>query len=434
MSRRKDFKSIEHASEERFGGRRKILLLSGLLVFFCLLFFPAKRISAYGELEVLQFQGVRSYTYASNALELVNQVRAKAGRKKLTMGSQLQEDAMRRAEEIAVYFSHVRPCGESCFSAFTNSYTKAGENIAAGHEEPSQVMEDWMDSTLHRQNILDRDFTEIGIGCFKADGYFYWVELFGSETYGGKGKTGNKKVTVQVAVDPDYLNLRLDLGDLAAGMKEGDTGAVLVYNQNAGDGWDGRLALPQTSFVWSSSDPDKASVSGGSGRGRVTARRKGEAQVTASLGKAFARGRVKITSHSWSGKITRKATVFQRGEKTYTCRICGKRVVKKIEKLKPVLKLNVKSLTLTTGQVTEAVRVTVASGDRVVSWKSSRPSIAAVSMKGKIRAGKKNGCAVLTVKLKSGKTAKLKVKVQKGRAAVRSSGKKILQVTVRISD
>ena len=99
-----------------------------------------------------------------------------------------------------------------------------------------------------------------------------------------------------------------------------------------------------------------------------------------------------------------------------------------------MLKLNVKSLTLTTGQVTGAVRVTVASGDRVVSWKSSRPSIAAVSMKGKIRAGKKNGCAVLTVKLRSGKTAKLKVKVQKGRAAVRSSGKKILQVTVRISD
>lgn len=434
MSRRKDLKRIEHASEERFGGRRKILLLSGLLVFFCLLFFPAKRISAYGELEVLQFQGVRSYTYASNALELVNQVRAKAGRKKLTMGSQLQEDAMRRAEEIAVYFSHVRPCGESCFSAFTNSYTKAGENIAAGHEEPSQVMEDWMDSTLHRQNILDRDFTEIGIGCFKADGFFYWVELFGSETYGGKGKTGNKKVTVQVAVDPDCLNLRLDLGDLATGMKEGDTGAVLVYNQNAGDGWDGRLALPQTSFVWSSSDPDKASVSGGSGRGRVTARRKGAVQVTASLGKAFARGTVKITSHNWAGKITRKATVFQRGEKTYTCRICGKTVVKKTEKLKPVLKLNVKSLTLTAGQVTEAVRVTVARGDRVISWKSSRPSIVSVSVKGKIRAGKKNGCAVLTVKLKSGKTAKLKVKVQKGRAVARFSSKKIPQVTVRISD
>ena len=51
-----------------------------------------------------------------------------------------------------------------------------------------------MASRLHRQNILDPDFTEIGIGCFKADGFYYWVELFGRESYGGKGKTAIKKL------------------------------------------------------------------------------------------------------------------------------------------------------------------------------------------------------------------------------------------------
>ena len=249
MSRRSDSAEIHTASERRFSGWKKIRLLGGFLMLFFFLLLPAKQISAYGELEVLQFQGVRSYTNASRALELANQERVRAGKKKLTMGTQLQEDAMKRAEEIAVFFSHVRPSGESCFSAFTNDYSKAGENIAAGHENAGQVTEDWMASRLHRQNILDPDFTEIGIGCFKADGFYYWVELFGRESYGGKGKTGNKKVTARVVAEPDCLNLRLDVGEAAEGMKEGEAKTLLVYNQNTGEGWDGRLTLTGTAFA-----------------------------------------------------------------------------------------------------------------------------------------------------------------------------------------
>ena len=417
MSRRSDSAEIHTASERRFSGWKKIRLLGGFLMLFFFLLLPAKQISAYGELEVLQFQGVRSYTNASRALELANQERVRAGKKKLNMGTQLQEDAMKRAEEIAVFFSHVRPSGESCFSAFTNDYSKAGENIAAGHENAGQVTEDWMASRLHRQNILDPDFTEIGIGCFKADGFYYWVELFGRESYGGKGKTGNKKVTARVAAEPDCLNLRLDVGEAAEGMKEGEAKTLLVYNQNTGEGWDGRLTLTGTAFCWNSSSPETAVVSGTRGRGRVTALRKGTARITASLGKAFARGTVKITSHNWREKVTKKATVFQKGEKTYTCQSCGKVLVKETEKLKPVLKINVKSLTLTVRQKTTAVRVTAARGDRVVSWKSSNSSVVRVSERGVIRAGKKTGQAVLTVKLKSKKIGRIKVTVKRGPVA-----------------
>lgn len=56
-----------------------------------------------------------------------------------------------------------------------------GENIAAGEEWTLPgVMEDWMNSKLHRENILSKRFTEIGIGlATTAKGEVYYTQLFG---------------------------------------------------------------------------------------------------------------------------------------------------------------------------------------------------------------------------------------------------------------
>ena len=51
--------------------------------------------------------------------------------KKLKYDYELEKAAMQRAMEIALNFSHTRPDGTSCFTAY--SYTSAGENIAAGY-------------------------------------------------------------------------------------------------------------------------------------------------------------------------------------------------------------------------------------------------------------------------------------------------------------
>lgn len=110
------------ASEKKTGRRKGFRRLGGILMLFFMLFLAGG--TAQAKNVTLRFSGVRSYTYANQALKLVNQARARAGKPKLTMGSRLQEDAMKRAEEIAVYFSHVRPNGESCFSAFTESYAR----------------------------------------------------------------------------------------------------------------------------------------------------------------------------------------------------------------------------------------------------------------------------------------------------------------------
>ena len=91
--------------------------------------------------------------------------------------------AQLRAEETVQSFSHTRPNGTSCFTAIQEagiSGRTMGENIAAGQNSPASVMNSWMNSEGHRANILNGDFTSIGIGYVKSgSGYgHYWVQMF----------------------------------------------------------------------------------------------------------------------------------------------------------------------------------------------------------------------------------------------------------------
>lgn len=60
-------------------------------------------------------------------------------------------------------------------------YRLIGENIAWRPETPRELLEGWMNSPLHRENILKEGFTEIGVGVAKNQkGERYWVQLFGT--------------------------------------------------------------------------------------------------------------------------------------------------------------------------------------------------------------------------------------------------------------
>jgi len=60
-------------------------------------------------------------------------------------------------------------------------YHLVGENIAWNRETPRAVLEGWMNSPPHRENILKEEFTEIGVGVTKNKaGERYWVQVFGS--------------------------------------------------------------------------------------------------------------------------------------------------------------------------------------------------------------------------------------------------------------
>ncbi len=118
---------------------------------------------------------------ADQVLTLVNQERAKQGLSSLSMPSVHQAMATERAFELYSYFSHTRPDGTTCDSIFNEygvSITVAGENIAYGQTSASSVMNSWMNSSGHKANILDSDYTNVGIACVKVDGVCYWEQLF----------------------------------------------------------------------------------------------------------------------------------------------------------------------------------------------------------------------------------------------------------------
>lgn len=119
--------------------------------------------------------------FASQVAALVNAERAKYGLSALTVDTRVQQAALVRAKETAQSFSHTRPNGSSFSTALTEagvSYRTAGENIAYGQTTPQQVMNAWMNSSGHRANILNANYTTIGVGYTVINGTAYWAQLF----------------------------------------------------------------------------------------------------------------------------------------------------------------------------------------------------------------------------------------------------------------
>ncbi len=125
--------------------------------------------------------GTSQGDFASQVVALVNAERAKQGLSALTIDTKVQQAALVRAKESAQSFSHTRPNGSSFSTALTEagvSYRTAGENIAYGQSTPQQVMNAWMNSSGHRANILNANYTTIGMGYTVINGTAYWAQLF----------------------------------------------------------------------------------------------------------------------------------------------------------------------------------------------------------------------------------------------------------------
>lgn len=116
-------------------------------------------------------------SFTQQVADLVNQERAKVGLSPLTFDAELSRAAQIRANEIKTKFSHTRPNGTSCFTVLDEcgiDYWGCGENIAYGDTTPAAVMEGWMNSPGHKANILNPNYTKIGVGFDQN----HWTQLF----------------------------------------------------------------------------------------------------------------------------------------------------------------------------------------------------------------------------------------------------------------
>ena len=119
--------------------------------------------------------------FPAEVLRLVNVERSKVGLAPLKFAKDLSASAYVRAVELPVKFSHTRPDGSKCFTAMAKRGHILGENLAGGQTSPKQVVQAWMDSKSHRDNILNEKFTELGVVYYyKSNSKYkhYWVQHF----------------------------------------------------------------------------------------------------------------------------------------------------------------------------------------------------------------------------------------------------------------
>lgn len=141
-----------------------------------------ERVEAAENTNSLDYENKR--TFVAKILELVNDARMSNGCRPLALDDELLGCAKIRAEEISYHYSHTRPDGSNFDTVMSNSsrYYR-GENIAAGYPTPQHVFDGWMESPGHRENILNPNYTYIGIGYYYKNNdenkyEHYWVQLF----------------------------------------------------------------------------------------------------------------------------------------------------------------------------------------------------------------------------------------------------------------
>ena len=126
-------------------------------------------------------QGADVNKYPLEVLRLVNIERARVGLAPLTLARDLTASAYVRAKELPYKFSHTRPNGSKCFTAMPQIGHVLGENLAGGQSTPKQVVQAWMDSKTHRENILSKNFKEMGVVYYYQSNSkykHYWVQHF----------------------------------------------------------------------------------------------------------------------------------------------------------------------------------------------------------------------------------------------------------------
>lgn len=115
--------------------------------------------------------------------DAINAIRTKYGLGKFSADATLQKAANKRAKEITSLFSHTRPGGKETFTVLDEygyDYKMAGENIARGQNSGFEVVNAWMNSKDHRENILKPGFKSLAVGL-EASEKNAWVQLFGTK-------------------------------------------------------------------------------------------------------------------------------------------------------------------------------------------------------------------------------------------------------------
>jgi hypothetical protein len=165
---------------------------------------------------VIKSSGLLASIQSAFLVDLANRDRVEENVSVLTINPILVEAAQKKANDMVAksYFAHTSPEGLTPWHWFKQSkyeYIFAGENLAVNFSESVDVHKAWIASPTHKQNIMDKRFTEIGIAT--ADGFYkgrkatFVVQMFGkprsSLLPSSASKATNKETIPLVLSGPD---------------------------------------------------------------------------------------------------------------------------------------------------------------------------------------------------------------------------------------
>lgn len=126
---------------------------------------------------------------ASKLYELTNEERAKNNLTTLVYNDKLAVAAEQKANDMFTYnyWAHYSPSGKTPWDFMINSgysYEFAGENLAKNFLFSQGVLDAWMKSETHRENILKKEYKEVGFavvnGIINGEETTLVVQMFGT--------------------------------------------------------------------------------------------------------------------------------------------------------------------------------------------------------------------------------------------------------------
>ena len=159
--------------------RPKILHHQSLL-FFIGIFLLGSIVLQVGESRFSQVLGTATNISIQKLLEETNREREGKGIQPLRLDQELSDAALYKAKNMfgQNYWAHNSPSGDTPWTFFKKagySYVYAGENLARGFDKSEEVVDAWMKSSSHRENLLSSYYQDIGFAV--VDG-----ELLGEKT------------------------------------------------------------------------------------------------------------------------------------------------------------------------------------------------------------------------------------------------------------
>ncbi|PIZ64792.1 hypothetical protein COY14_03995 [Candidatus Roizmanbacteria bacterium CG_4_10_14_0_2_um_filter_36_9] len=149
-------------------------------------------------------------------LTLTNEERAKDGLSELSYNLKLEEAAQKKAKDMFAkdYWSHYGPSGETPWDFILDSdyqYEYAGENLAKNFLFSGDVVNAWMNSETHRDNILRKEYSEVGFaivnGVLNDEETTLVVQMFGKPLYPVSAL--QKKMTPEVTLENDSIPAKI---------------------------------------------------------------------------------------------------------------------------------------------------------------------------------------------------------------------------------